>query len=472
MDGHQCEHRPAERPDHPVKILLITAPWEQNPLVIPSHDNDSHYPIGLAYLHSYLESKGHIVTTGWLNNYLYNDYMDRLKELTSANQPDIVGFNLLTMNRVATYHGIELIHNTFPGIKIIVGGIHATVMFSQLIEKYSFIVVIRGEGEATFTDIANGTPISDIKGIAYSDGISTIVNPSRELLDLDTIPFPRHDLFFGNDRTLAGLITSRGCPNHCSFCCLNPISKSTVRFRSIKNVIEEIEYLIASFPKLTTIWIHDDSFFLRPDRVIEFCDEVISRGIKTEFICSARAKPLTKEMVAKLGKAGFSMVLIGMESGDPEVLKRCRKGITLQDVERAVTLFSGSAIDVMLFVIVGLPGETDATIRNTAKFIQKMQRIKYIFYHDIGVLAIYPGTKVYQIAKRCANISDEYWLTELATPLFTAEHSEKEMLDMKNRLMDSIAVERMTTIKGFLNQWFMIPYIIPWYLRRKGILKP
>ena len=469
-------------------ILLITTPWEENPITAPTTDDETHYPIGLAYLHSYLESKGYDVDTLWLNNADdsgHNSWRKTLSMYLNHRRYFVVGFNVLTMNRTSTYEGIEYVHENYPNLQIVLGGIHATIMYEQIIKKYPYVIVIRGEGEITFVDLLgaleNHTSLFDIPGIAYyyHNGM-VIATPDRELIeDLDILPFPEHHIFFSYrpvshprsrisecTRTFAGILTSRGCPNQCSFCCLNPVSKRTVRFRSIPNVIKEVQHLIKNFPTLTTIWIHDDSFFLNNNRVIEFCDEIIRLGIKIDFVCSGRVKPLSPGMILKLGQAGFKTVMLGLESGDNQILNSCHKGITQDDVTRAVELFAKSSIDLVLFLIVGLPGETIETITTTAKFIQKLQKIKYIFYQDIGILMVYPGTEVYQLMKDSGKITDDYWMTGQPTPVYTANNSAETLYEFKNLVLDHIAIHRVITINGFIHQWYMILWSVPYVFRR------
>jgi anaerobic magnesium-protoporphyrin IX monomethyl ester cyclase len=451
--------------------LLVSTPWEQNQLVFTTTDDISHYPIGLAYLHSYLESKGHVVETMWLNN-SQTGWESAFTSQIMNFKPDVIGFNMLTMNRVSTYLAIELVHEKFPGTMIVLGGIHATLMYAQLLKKYPFVIIIRGEGEATFTHLLEETSLTKIEGIAYSDNGIVIKNPDRELIQcLDDLPFPKHELFFKGNRTGASILTSRGCPNSCSFCCLNPISKRKVRYRSVKNVISEVEYLIRTFPNLETIWFHDDSFFLDNKRVIAFCDEIIKRGIRTSFICSGRAKPISEEMVMKLELAGFKSVMLGLESGDEYVLELSHKGIVREDVVRATRLFAKTKIQLSVFIIVGLPGESRQTILNAAEFLQKLQRIKYLFFYDIGVLTVYPGTEVYDLMKQAGQIDDDFWLTAAPTPYYTVDHQPEVIQEYKELLMSYISVEKIITPSGFIHQFSMIPWALPYVVRYKIIPK-
>ena len=316
--------------------------------------------------------------------------------------------------------------------------------------------------------------LNNVNGIAFDDCDKLILTSPRDLIsNLDDLPFPKHELFFNTTRTTGCIMTSRGCPFNCSFCVLNPTAKRTVRFRSIENVVEEIEYLIKKFPDMSDIWIHDDSFFINNDRVISFCDEIVKRNIKINFICSGRIKPLKPEIVPKLEQAGFKKVLFGLESGDNTILKKCHKNITQEDAIRAFKMFSKSSIELSAFLIVGLPGETIETVMNTAKFVQKLQRIKYVYYYDIAILFIYPGTEVYEIAKSAGLLTDDYWLTDETTPTFTAENNIDQLFEFKNIILDHISYNRIVSRAGFKAQFKMVPYIIGYLLKyhRKEIIK-
>jgi len=171
-------------------------------------------------------------------------------------------------------------------------------------------------------------------------------------------------------------------------------------------------------------------------------------------------------MILKLEQAGFKTVMLGLESGNNQILNSCHKGITQDDVTRAVELFAKSDIDLVLFLIVGLPGETIETITTTARFIQKLQKIKYIFYQDIGILMVYPGTEVYQLMKDCGKISDDYWMTGQPTPIYTVDNSVETLYEFKNLVLDHIAIQRVITASGFIHQWYMIAWGVS-YIARK-----
>lgn len=460
------------------KVLLVTSSFEDLPLVNAKMSeefaNETYYPLGLAYIHSYLESKNIEVETLWLNHKSYNacfkEAIDKVREFS----PDVVGFQMLTCNRVSSYYLIEWIHKNYPKIKIIVGGIHATIMYKQLIERYPFLISVLGDGEITLFELIKeldkkNPNLKKIDGIAFYKNKNVIRTKTRKLVEnLDIFPFPKHEIFFKNsERWTGSLLSARGCPFSCSFCCLNPESKRIVRFRDPKKVVDEIEYMIKKFPQMKELSINDDSFFVNNQRVIDICNEIIKRKIKMDFVCSGRIKPLNEEVVKKLEEANFIRVTLGIESGDNGILKSCHKGISQEDILNGFKLFSKSKIHLKTYLIIGLPGENLDTINETAKFIKKLQKIKYVSYPtSFNILFVYPGTEVYEIAKSKGFINDEFWLSNKEIPLYTAEHSYKELKQFEGILLDNLSFYRIITPRGFKAQFETIPYLLEYGLQR------
>lgn len=459
------------------KILLVSTSFETESLITASvkkrqgvkTDDESHYPLGIAYLHAYLEQRGHEVKTLFLNNHDFTACFEAVKQEVAAMSPTIVSFQILTANRTSSCRLIEYLHAAYPQIKILIGGIHTTLMYRQLLDKYPFVIAALGEGELTFAELAvkltaAAVDLKTIKGIAYYDAGTVVVTETRPLIeDLDSLPWPKHEIFFHQNRNLGNLLTTRGCPFGCSFCCLDTISRRRVRKRSVGNVIAEIELMIAKFPQLTKIWIHDDTFFIDNQRVIDFCDQVVANGInkKIAFICSGRFKPLSELLVKKLAAANFIHVMFGLESGNQVILDRAHKAITRQDAIDAYKLFANSPISIYSFLIVGLPGETKETIIDTGLFVQELQKIKYVHYSEgIAILTVYPGTEVYEISKAAGLIDDDYWLTDQSSPLFLVEHSQAELFAFKELLLDYVSCDRIWRPRALLLQWSMLPYIL------------
>lgn len=424
-----------------------------------------------------MEISGNHVETLFLNNHTLQYCFDKIKEALTNFSPDIIGYQILTVNRASSYRLIEYIHEQHPKIQQVIGGIHATIMYKQLLEKYPYLIAVIGEGEITFPELIRKLTnepleLEQIDGIAYNrNGVVHATNPRRLIENLDELPIPKHELFFNPKRIYGNIMTSRGCPFNCSFCCLDKLSQRRVRKRSVANIIKEIEWLIKKYPNMKAIWIHDDTFFIDNKHTIELCDEIIKRKLNISFVCSGRVKPISQELVTKLEKANFKKILLGLESGDEGILKRCHKNITQVDVEHAFRLFSKTNIFILAFLIVGLPGETIETIKETAKFVKKLQKIKYVPYNDAAVLSVYPGTEVYEIAKAGGMIDDDFWLTDKPTPLFTLENSQDKLFEFKEILLNNVSTEKIFTLAGFKAQFTMLPYILKYIYKNPFSLK-
>lgn len=384
-----------------------------------------------------MEGKGHTVETLYLNSEPEAECLERI--FSVADEFDVIGLQVFAHNRACTFRVLE----RYPDRRVVIGGIHASTMYPGIIEKYRNVVAVIGEGEVTFAELVERGAGPDVNGIAYWDGERVARTPDRELIaDLDTLPIPKHELFFSGGRTNANILTSRGCPYKCSFCTLDTTSRRKVRLRSPDSVIAEILHLKEICPDLMGIWIHDDSFLLDNARAIEICKRIAALKLGIALSCSARFKPLSAEVVGALESAGFVQVLFGLESGSEKILKAAHKGITRLDAMRAFELFRDSPIAVTAFLIVGLPGEDETTIRETVEFIHQLQKIKYTYYEDIGTLIVYPGTEVYEICKQAGAMTDDFWMTDEPVPLFTVEHPAEKLEGFKNAILDRIALKR------------------------------
>ena len=461
-----------------MKILLTCTTIEEFHRI--ETDHDSHYPLGLGYLHSYLESldKGYDIVTRFLNNVTQEECMRVLKKDLEEFRPDVVGISMMTHSRVGAFKFIEYIEENYPHIKIVIGGMHVSVMYRQLAEHYKNVVCVVGEGEITLGEILdrweNGASLHDVNGIAFHDGEKVVITPGRALIeDLDILPFPKHDIFLWEGKTMAGMLTSRGCPYKCNFCVLDAASRRKVRCRSAENIVDEVEMILKEHPSIHTIWIHDDAFMIIKDRTIEFCKEIIRRGVKTQFVCSARFRPISREVVMLMKEAGFVHVLFGLESGAPSVMKLMKKGLTQKAVRHALKLFSETGIKATAFLITGLPGETEETVNETIDFVQELQEIHYLFYDDIGVAGIYPGTELFTLAKEAkleipdyGVIDDAFWLTDRDVPWYEVENSYETMLQWREKTRNSISLDRIAkSPENFLQQRKLIPQIIQYSWR-------
>ncbi len=411
------------------KILLVSPPLQVNTQL---HSKDNSYGLGLCYLHAVIENEGYQIRTFSYNN---SDPLDAENAVTAELldfRPDFFLVQIFTMNRVESYRVLKKAKELRPEMKIIAGGVHASIYPGQVLANFPVDCVVIGEGEVTIVELletlSDGQDPSGVKGIAYKKDGHVVITDERPLIDdLDSLPFPRHELFMTPEREMACILTTRGCPFKCSFCCLHTISKRKFRKRSAKNAVDEVEYIVNTFKNIKTIQIADDTFTLDLQRAMDFCREIVRRKIKIQFWCSARIKPASVELFKLMEEAGFKSIGFGLETGSAKLLKSIHKSITREDVIETFKMLKCINISISTYLMVGFPGENKETVAETIDLIKKLQKIKYFEVGGAARLWVYPNTEVYEQLRDAGMIDDSFWLTDKDVPYFTLEHTEEEM---------------------------------------------
>ncbi|MBR9705312.1 B12-binding domain-containing radical SAM protein [Candidatus Pacearchaeota archaeon] len=457
------------------KIFLFASATEEKRNKFKKHFNEP-YSLGIGYLDSVIRKNNYEILTKDYSSkgeeYLLND----LKEVINEFKPDIIGISVLTITRVSAYKAIKLIKKINPEIKIILGGIHPSLMYEQLLINFPINAICIGDGEDTIIELIkaleNNTPLDNIKGIAFKLKNQVIKTDNREInLDLDKIPFPNYNL--SSDKKNAHITTSRGCHNNCSYCCGG---NKHWRSRSIDNVIEEIEFLFKNYPELETLHLLDENFTLDNKRAIELCKKIIEKKIILNLVCQARIKPVSHDLFYWMEQAGFSEINFGIESGSDKLLKNAHKNITKQDIIDTYNIIKDyKKITPNKFLITGLYGETEGTIDETIEFINKLNKIVKRGLFKANYLAtplmVFPGTEVYEIMKEKNLINDDYWLSDKPCPIFTAEHSVEWINKMSNKILRKTVYSagKLLFLKKSLNLAIKNPSYVVKVIRKKNV---
>lgn len=273
--------------------------------------------------------------------------------------------------------------------------------------------VARREYEHTVLELAlllqKGEPDSEtlktIKGLSFRKGDAIIHNADRELpTDLDALPFvskvyKEHldylDYFYAHSRhPIVTLITGRGCPHQCVYC-LYPqtFNGHKLRNRSIKNVVDEIEFCLENFPGLQEIMFEDDTLTVNKKRAMEFAEEILRRGLKFQWSANSRAD-VDLETMQLLKKAGARLFCVGIESGDQKVLDAMKKKLTVSRVQQFFKDAKKAGILIHGCFLVGNPGETKETLQKTLNLALELSPDTAQFFP----IMIYPGTEAYKWA--------------------------------------------------------------------------
>jgi len=458
-----------------MKVLLISHSFEENSR--EPYSPNVPYSLGLAYIASFVETKGHEVDILWLDTFEFSYSHKLILSKIDEFKPEVLGIQMFSMNRVSSYRLIDYCSEKYPNLKLVIGGIHASIMVDQIVERYRNIVVVVGEGEITCSELLsafeNGYSLDNIKGLVYWENGKIVKTEERELnYNLDSLPHPKHEVYFDSEpkRTTAHILTSRGCPFKCSFCCLHIISKRKYRVRNIDDVIKEIVNLKIKYPRLKRIQIHDDTFTLDNNRVTDFCKKIIALNLDIDFEVSGMIKPVSEEMLYYMEKAGFKKLMFGLETGAEKLMVNTHKGIKKKDVEELFYKLKKHNFLITTFLMVGFPGENEDTVNETISFVKKLQRIKYDYIVGIGKLWVYPGAEIYQIMKDENCISDDYWLTDGDVPYFTVELDLNTLKKFESKMLDHLSILRIFTLNGFIHHFLSMPLVILKFLMQNKYL--
>lgn len=370
-----------------MRIAIIAPPYPLEEMPSP--------PLGVTYVAAAFEAAGAEVK---IFDYIVCAYTkENLEKQLKAFQPDAVGATSVTMNFYKAQQILQDVKNYNPEIITVMGGPHVSFTAMDTLKNHPEIdLIVIGEGENTIAEL---TPVlkqknkwQDIRGIAYRDGDGIIITGKRDfIMDIDRISLPsRHLLPISRYRALGfpvSLITGRGCPYSCIFCLGRKMVGSKVRKRNPKLVLDEIETIIGyGFDRIN---IADDLFTTDKERVREICTGIKERSLKFIWSAFARVDTVSREVFDLMAAAGCDSVSFGVESGNPEILKRAKKGIKLEQVYSAVKMCQDSGMIAHASFIIGLPGETKDTLKETDEFAKTTKAI--YGYH---FLAPFPGTTV------------------------------------------------------------------------------
>lgn len=357
-------------------------------------------PVGLAYLAAALLEAGVEVE---VQDFVVFPYSKNLLETKLKTfLPDVVGLTSVTMNFHKAAEVLADVKSIDPDIFTMMGGPHVTFRGVETLEDLTCLdCVVIGEGETAIVELAhaldNARSLDSVEGIVYrAGGEIRQTTARRRFIDMDSLPMPaRHLLALGRYRALDLPVTmtaSRACPYSCIFCVGRKMFGAKVRFRKPEKVIDEFE-ILSKF-NFNQISFADDLFTAKKAQCIHVCEEIIKRGIKQRWSSFARVDTVSKELLEKMKAAGCQDICFGVESGNPGILKTIKKGINLKQVVDAVKMSKDAGIAPMASFILGLPGETDETLKETVDFARELNALgaNYGFH----ILAPFPGTEVRQ----------------------------------------------------------------------------
>jgi anaerobic magnesium-protoporphyrin IX monomethyl ester cyclase len=238
-------------------------------------------------------------------------------------------------------------------------------------------------------------PYATVLGLAWRNaGGEIVINPDRPFIpNLDDLPIPHHEMLPLDKQRMpmmkgafTFIVTSRGCPAGCKYCIKHVSYQNSVRVRSAENMCDEIEYL--NQLGIYNIHMYADLFTVNREHVISFCEALIRRQIQIKWTCNSRVDYVDEEMLTLMGQAGCWLISWGIESANEQVLKMARKGYKKEQAFKALKWARAAGIKNWGYFIIGLPGETEASILETIDYSKQLPLDIALFH----VAAPYPGT--------------------------------------------------------------------------------
>ncbi|MDP2927673.1 MAG: radical SAM protein [Candidatus Omnitrophota bacterium] len=423
-------------------------------------------PLGLGFIANYVKKNGFTVRIFDCN--VLGVLPEELFKHILIKDYRFIGFQAFDMDLGKIKEYVRAVRKESLDIPIIIGGpapsSNPKSVFN-LLKEVNFLVV--GEGEVAVVRLLelfnsgrmDKSSLEQIPNLAWRENDEILVSHHEYVEDLDAIGSPDWDElnprlygnavhgFFYRRLPVLPIMISRGCPYRCSFCGSRNITGYKVRRRDPVSVVDELEYLKNKYG-LREFQVIDDNFTFPNSAALEFANELIKRRLDLLWTCpnGLRLDTLDEKLLVAMKESGCYEVAVGIESGDPEILKDIGKGISLEMITEKIKLIYAHGIDIIGFVMVGYPLETLATLRRTIKFVSSLPLVRISLTRFIPL----PGTP----------ITDRL--------IASGEISEKDIISNKMQYGNFSYIPPKLTDKQlrYWYRWFFLRF----YLRPKIIL--
>lgn len=449
-----------------MKTLLI------NPFLTVSKDNSSQPTqlLSLPYLASFLISRGYevdILDIAGLGCDRITELNDKIRYGISANEikerinrysPDLVGITCPSTAQAPDMHELAgLIKSLNPDIKTVVGGAHPSSSYESVLNDKNIDIVVRGEGEYTILEIAknlsDNRPLNNIMGTIIRNNSRLQINPPREYIEqLDSIPFPARQLlpielylkqyskqknYLMRERALT-ILSSRGCPGNCIYCSVKTVWGRRWRYRSARNVVDEIEHLIRDF-SAGEIHFLDDSISVDKRRLIEICEEITRRKLDIKWTApnGIAIWLMDKMLLKKMKQAGCYRLTFGLESGNKETLNFIGKNYDYKQAKEIIKFASKIGLWTSGTFIIGFPYELINSINDTIDFAIN----SYLDFAIFFIANPYPGTEMYDIFLQEGLLSEDENLIVNGTD--TKYFTQRELVTIQARAFSRFLKSRI-----------------------------
>ncbi|MBW7989183.1 MAG: radical SAM protein [Planctomycetes bacterium] len=425
-------------------------------------------PLGLGYIAAVLQQQGievkivDALMLGWHNRVDVDDNLIRIGlnfedicKIIADYAPDMVGVNsLFTKQRNNAHEIYRLAKEVDPEIVTIAGGAHPTVLPEMVLANENVDFVVLGEGENTILDILKIIEGKDnnlqLDGIGLKqDGKNIIYPKTKYIEDVDSIPFPAWDvmnidIYFGlksshgrrRHNRFMPIMTSRGCGAGCTFCSAHRVWGKRYRMRSCENITDEMKQLKDIY-SIKELMFEDDNLTLNIKRAEQIFDSMVNEKFNFAWDTpnGVAAFALTESVIMKMKKSGCYQMNLALESGSQYVIDNIiKKPLKLDKVKPLVEYAKKIKLKVLIFLIIGMPGETLDQIQETFRMAEDLE----IYEPHISIATPYPGSELYDSCVKNGNIDPEFDLDKLFIRSFCINTEEWKGEDLKKVLNDGI----------------------------------
>lgn len=377
-------------------------------------------PLNLALLASICEERGYEARI--IDGEVSGLSKEQMARKIIETEPDFVAFSMYSPFAHLSADVAAEVKKLAPELRILVGGPHATIMREKAMQP-QFDYLFMGEAERSLPDFLDAaddeSKIAKIGGIIYRKNgelmntgeaqwlteISTRGRDVGKYYPLDALPLPARHLLpmekyrLGTIRDgrqhFSSIQSFRGCPWRCIFCCSDKLKTTRVIMKSPKRVIEEMVDTVVRWPFITHFYIVDDVLTLYPAHILEIVERMDAEGLRVTFEGSTRANLVTDDLMRRLAKSGLIRLSFGLETIDPVMRVTMGKKVPLQAYVDANKICNRYGIEALNSLMIGLPGETRATVQATLKWVSESRDIAQA---NLAIAVPYPGTEFSEMA--------------------------------------------------------------------------
>jgi radical SAM superfamily enzyme YgiQ (UPF0313 family) len=371
---------------------------------------------------------------------------------------------------------LEAKRMTNENATVVITGPPTATQAETMLDNYDVDVVVRKEPDHTLLELAQtmaeNKSIGKIQGISFCEDNTVVHNEDRPFLtadELDNLPFvsktyAKHltisDYWLDHVlNPMVQIMTSRGCPNRCTFCSWpQNLMGRTFRARSPVNIADEIEWISRNLPQVKEVFFEDDTFTLNKKRLSEFIEEVKKRDLEFVWSCQSRGN-LDYETIREMKEIGCRLLDVGYESGSDEILKNIKKGTTTDGLREFSRNAKRANMMILADFVFGFPGETKETIGQTIAFIKEIKPNLL----QIAVATPMPGTEFYDW------VEQEGFLVETDMSKSIDELGFQKCIVSYPHLSDAELSEAVTkALKGYYLNISYVPIALRNILRKNG----